>query len=215
MRFHHGRLLLTVDLLSTASLFSVTARLDHQRYLRRWARGRVLDAYAGWGGYGLQLADAGAREVIAVDEDERCVRAIEEDARRNGIGERLRGIHDDPGEHLRRLSDASERFDCVVLHPPLRSQSAAAAEDAAREATDLHRRALRLLAEGGLLVTSPGSSALSREAFEGALAEAALKNRKRLQLLARLGAGPDHPLLLGMADPTATETLVVRVVAMA
>lgn len=215
VRYHHGRLLLTVDLLSTASVFSITAQLDHQRYLRRWARGRVLDAYASWGGYGLQLADAGAREVVAVDADESCVRSIEEDARRNGIDDRVRGLHDDPAEHLRQLADAAERFDCVVLHPPVRTQPPSVAEDAAQEAIDLHRRALRLLDEGGLLVTAPGSTALSQSAFEAALSEAALKNRKRLQVLARLGAGADHPQLLGMADPAAHETLVVRVVAMA
>lgn len=215
VRFHHGRLLLTVDLLSTSSLFAVTAQLDHQRYLRRWARGRVLDAYASWGGYGLQLADAGAREVVVVDHDEGCVRSIEEDARQNGIGDRIRGVHDEPAEHLRRLADAAERFDCVVLHPPLREQPASATEDAARAAVDLHRRALRLLDEGGVLVTAPASTALGAQGFEAALAEAALKNRKRLQVLARLGAGADHPLLLGMSDPAATETLVVRVVAMA
>lgn len=215
VRFHHGRLLLTVDLLSTSSLFSVTAQLDHQRYLRRWARGRVLDAYASWGGYGLQLADAGAREVVVLDDDEACVRSIEADAKRNGIGERIRGVHDDPAEHLRRLADAAERFDCVVLHPPLREQQPSAAEDAARAAVDLHRRALRLLDEGGVLVTAPASTALDRASFEAALSEAALKNRKRLQVLARLGAGADHPRLLGMPDPAANDTLVVRVVAMA
>jgi 23S rRNA (cytosine1962-C5)-methyltransferase len=215
VRFHHGRLLLTLDLLGVRSLFAVTGQLDHQRYLRRWARGRVLDAYASWGGYGLQLADAGAREVVVVDGDAGCVRSIEEDARRNGIEDRIRTVHEDPAEHLRRLEEASERFDCVVLHPPTREDPASAADDAARAALDLHRRALRLLDEGGLLVTAPASSALSDEAFETALAEAALKSRKRLQVLARLGAGADHPALLGMPRRGARDTLVARVVAMA
>lgn len=215
VRYHHGRLLLTVDLIGMRSLFSVTAQLDHQRYLRRWARGRVLDCYAGWGGYGLQLADAGAREVVVVDGDAECVTSIEEDARRNGIQDRIRTVHEDPAEHLRRLEDAGERFDCVVLHPPKTREPSSAAEDAARAALDLHRRALRLLDEGGVLVTSASSTALSDDAFAEALAEAALKSRKRLQVLARLGDGADHPQLLGMPDGGSRETLVARVVSMA
>jgi 23S rRNA (cytosine1962-C5)-methyltransferase len=214
VRFHHGRLVLTVDMLRGRGLPDMSGQLENQRFVRRWAKGRVLDAFAGYGGYGLQLADAGARHVTCVENDERLALSIADDASRNALTE-LAVVREDPMDHLRGLDDASERFDIVVTHPPLLREPASAAEDAQRRAFDIHRRALRLLDEGGVLITWAGSTALAQDAFEEVVVDAATRNRKRLQVLARLRTGPDHPGLLGMPERGTRVTLVGRVVSMA
>lgn len=215
VRFHHGHLVLSVDLLRGGGLPEMTGQLATQRLVRRWARGRVLDAFAGYGGYGLQLADAGASEVWCVEDDPALADSVAADAKRNALAERLTVVREDPTAHLRRLEDKGERFDIVVLHGPLQREPATAADDAKRRAFELNRRALRLLDEGGLLITWAGSTALAQPAFEAGLVEAATKNRKRLQVLARAGGGADHPSLLGMLESEAPVTLVARVVSMA
>ena len=210
VRFHHGRLLLTADLLGPGTSW-ITADLENQRALRRWAKGRVLDVAAGCGGYGLQLLDAGAKQAVFVDADEARLSRIADDAEANGLGGRAQVRKEDPKRHLRELEDAGERFDVVVLHPPIVYEAKDRRDDAARAVVDLARSALRLLDEGGLLVAGSPSTALSNDAFADVVADVAGRAHKRLQVIASFSEGPDHPRLLGAPELPASHRVVARV----
>ncbi|MBI1946604.1 MAG: RsmD family RNA methyltransferase [Deltaproteobacteria bacterium] len=209
VRFLHGRLELSIDLAAHVTR-RVTGELEAQRTLRRWARGRCLDLYAGFCGYGLQLADGGAREITVVDVPALLSANIEDDARHNQIEARFLRVPADPLTWLRAESDEHARFDVVVFHPP----ATEADDDAAvARATEHGALCLKLLDEGGILAAQPTSAALDEVSFASALQEAAARSRKRLQILARLGAGPDHPTLAGVRPPPTL--LVARVLATA
>ena len=210
VRFHHGGLVRTVDIALGFEVTALTAQLDCQRYVRRWARGHVLDVFSGMGGYGLQLADAGATRTVLVDDDREMLDSIEEDARSNGIGDKVQVRQEAPLEAMRAIDRAGERFQIVVVHPTEVREPRAEANDAQRRVFERLRSALKLLDEGGLLIAWPGTTALDAVAFERTLVDAATRGRKRLQVLARMGAGPDHPSLVGTVDP-APPTLVARV----
>ncbi len=111
---------------------------------------------------------------------------------------------------MRKLDRAGERFQLVVVHPTEVREQRDAAHEAQRRVFDRLRAALKLLDEGGILIAWPGTTALDNAAFERTLVDAATRGRKRLQIIARLGAGPDHPTLVGTQDPAAP-TLVARV----
>lgn len=209
VRFLHGRLELTVDLAAHVTR-RVTAELEAHRTLRRWARGRCLDLYAGFCGFGLQLADGGAREVTVVDVPAILSSNIEDDARHNQIEARFLRVADDPLAWLRAGTTEHARFDVVVFHPP-----AVDADDEAAlaRATEHGVLCLKLLDEGGILATQPTSPTLDEMTFAAALQQAAAKSRKRLQILARLGPGADHPTLAGVRPPPTL--LVARVLATA
>jgi 23S rRNA (cytosine1962-C5)-methyltransferase len=215
VRYHHGRLVLDVDLASSFAISSLTFRLEAQRYLRRWAKGRVLDLYARDGGFGLQLADAGAAFVLAVEQEEALVDHIVNGAKQNGIGDRITVLTDDPSDRMRVFDEEGERFDLVVLNPDPALTDAKNVDAVKRTVFETHRRALRLLDEGRILVTWPGATALSESEFEEIVVDAALRSRKRVQVLARLSPGPDHPTLLGVAETRPATTLVMRVLGMA
>ena len=212
VRFHHGRLVRRVSLTSSFDVSSWTVLLDGQRFVRRWARGQVLHAFAGNGGFGLQMADAGASKVLFLDDHSDNLACIANDAKVNGLSERVTCLEVDPAEQLRKLGDAGAQFETVIVHPVELRESSDEVDEARRRVSEQLRRALRLLDEGGLLITWPGSTAISGALFEELLVEAATRSRKRLQVLSRLGAGPDHPTLLGMPELSA-RTLVVRVLA--
>ena len=207
VRFVHGRLELAVDLASSAAR-KLTADLERQRAVRRWARGRCVDLAAGFCGYGLQLAEAGATEVLVVDEPALLSTSIIEDAKHNDIEARIERVEVDPLAWLR--ADADARFDVVVFHPRPIDDEVDVAIPRAMEHAGL---CLKLLDEGGILAASSSSSTLDDEQFAGALQDAAAKTRKRLQILARLGPGPDHPTLAGVKAPLSL--LVARVLATA
>lgn len=210
VRFHHGRLLMSLDLASSFELFGLTARLSAQRSIRRFARGRVLDVDASDGGFGLQLADAGARSVLAVEPERELVSSLLSDIDQNGLADKIDVECADGTERMRELGDTNERFDVVVLHP-LR-QSAVMNKDDARQAVfERHRAAMRLLSEGRLLITWPQAAPLSELEFAEVVADAAHMGQQRLQVVARLDAGPDHPGLLGVPESRPQATWVCRV----
>lgn len=215
VRYHHGRLVLDVDLASSFALSGLTARLEAQRFVRRWGRGRVLDLYAKDGGFGLQLADAGAKSVLSVEPERSLVDHIRDGASANGLDSRVAVELADPHERMRLLDEAGERFDVVVLHPDETAFEAKSLDAVGRRVFEAHRRALRLLDEGRLLVTWPGATPLPEGEFERIIVDAATRSRKRLQILARMSAGPDHPTLLGVPESRAATTLVLRVLGMA
>lgn len=210
VRFHHGGLVRTVDISRGFEVTALTAQLDSQRYVRRWARGHVLDVYAGMGGYGLQLADAGASRTLLVDEDDDMLASIDEDAKNNGIGSKVETRRENPLDAMRKLDRAGERFQMVCVHPTEIRETKEAAQTAQQRVFERLRAALKLLDEGGIFIAWPGTTALDASAFERTLVDAATRGRKRLQVIARLGAGPDHPTLVGTEDPAAP-TLVARV----
>ena len=82
---------------------------------------RVLDLYCGTGTITLCLA-ARAKEVIGVELSEAAVRDAEENARRNGVGN-ARFFCADAGQAARRLCDAGERPDVIVVDPPRKGLS--------------------------------------------------------------------------------------------
>lgn len=211
VRYHHGRLVLDIDLASSFSISSMTFRLEAQRAVRRWAKGRVLDVYARDGGFGLQLADAGAAMVVSVEQEEALVDHIVNGAKQNGIADRITVLSDDPSERMRDLDDEGERFDLVVLNPDRASSDAKNVDAVRRIVFENHRRALRLLDEGRLLITWPGATMLPEHEFEQIVVDAASRARKRVVVLARLSPGPDHPTLLGVPETRPATTLVLRV----
>lgn len=216
VRFHHGRLVRELDLLQSFTLERLTALFDAQRQLRRWAKGRALDLSGGYGGFALQLADAGAQMVRCVEPSEQIAEVISADARRNGLEGRVDVSTGDAESAMAALDDAGERYDILILPPDTQAAFEAKDDEALRRRVlETHHRALRLLDEGRLLLTWPDAAGLSEEAFFEVLGQAAARHRMRFQLLARLDAGPDHPFLLGLPESRPAPVLVLRVISTA
>jgi 23S rRNA (cytosine1962-C5)-methyltransferase len=88
------------------------------------------------------------------------------------------------------------QFDLVVLDPPKFAPSAQHVDRAARAYKEINLKALRLLAPGGLLFTFSCSSAITVELFQKIVAGAVFDARVDAQMLHRLAAGADHPMLM-------------------
>ncbi len=71
--------------------------------------------------------------------------------------------------------------------------------------------ALTLLRPGGLLVTCSCSGLVSAEDFEQFVCRAAHRLGRRLQILDRTGAGPDHPVMSNCPEGRSLKVLWTRV----
>jgi 23S rRNA (cytosine1962-C5)-methyltransferase len=112
---------------------------------------------------------------------------------------------------LREWSDAGTKFDTIVLDPPAFAKTKRAAENAVRGYKEMTLRALKMLRPGGTLVTCSCSHHVSLAEFTQVVATAAVDAGRRVQLLERRGAAPDHPQVLSIPETEYLKCLICRV----
>jgi 23S rRNA (cytosine1962-C5)-methyltransferase len=183
---------------------------------REWARqlaadGRALDMFCYQGGFALHLAEV-CRTVTGVDASRASLEVADQNlgANRSRISAQVDWIEADAFELLRGWSDAGERFDAIILDPPAFAKTKRAVEGALRGYKELNLRALRMLRPGGLLVTCSCSHHVGWADLEAAVASAAADAPRRVRLLERRGAAPDHPVVLTLPETEYLKCLVLE-----
>jgi len=188
---------------------------------KEWARrlgatAHALDVCCYQGGFALHLAQV-CRLVTGID----ASRASLEVAERNYEANRPRAktkaewaevdwIEADAFEILRDWSQAGKMFDTIVLDPPAFAKTRRAVEGALRGYKELNLRALKMLRPGGLLITCSCSHHVSWADLEAAVASAAADASRRVRLLERRGAAPDHPVVLNLPETEYLKCLVLQ-----
>lgn len=179
--------------------------LDH-RDSRRTVRGlaagaRVLNLYGYTGGFSIAAGLGGAQFVDTVDVASAAIELAEDGWRRNGLDPELHAGHAvDAETFLTKARAARQGWDLVVSDPPSFAPSEAAKPAALKAYKALHRGCLEVVTPGGLYLAASCSSHVPRVDFEQTLREAAHAVRRPLQVLARGGAGFDHPVPLGFPE---------------
>lgn len=157
------------------------------------AGGSVLDACCYAGAFGIAAAKAGATSVLAFDSSQEAVELAQANAALNGVGPGYEVRRGSLFRELRELADAKQEYDLVVLDPPKFAASAKDLKKAHKGYLDANQLALQLLRPGGLLFTFSCSHHMDEVRFETMLREASGRGQLDLRVLARTGAGLDHP----------------------
>ncbi len=184
---------------------------NRERLARYVAGGRVLDAYAYLGAWGLRAAAAGAEEVVCVDVSAAAVAGIEDHAAANRIADRVRAHRADAVAFLKAALAENQRFDAVILDPPAlikRKKDLKAGEAAYRRVNEL---ALRALGTDGILITCSCSYHLAPERLIALLQAAARHVDRQLQILEVLHQGPDHPIHPAIPETSYLKGVIARV----
>jgi 23S rRNA (cytosine1962-C5)-methyltransferase len=184
---------------------------NRARLLRFGTPIRVLDLCSYVGAWGVQVALAGAEEVVCVDSSSTALARAGENAARNGVVDLVGGLQGDVFDVLRSLREQHERFDLVILDPPALIKRRKDEKEGTRAYQRLNRMALELVESGGLLVTSSCSFHMSRDAFLRTVQQAARATGRSLQLLAAGGQGPDHPVHPAIPETEYLKTFFFRV----
>ena len=163
------------------------------------ASGRaVLDAFCYQGGFSLAALAGGASKVVAVDTSARAIEIARQNLELNEHpASAIEFVHGEAGKFM---AETPNRFDLIVLDPPPLARSRGDAERAGRLYVELNTVAMRALAPGGRLMTFSCSTHFRADDFIRAVRFAASNAGRNLRLLAHLGPGPDHPVLLGHAE---------------
>ncbi len=170
---------------------------ENRRALRRYARGRAraLNCFGYTGGFSVQAALGGAAQVTTVDQDADALALARENFSVNGLDPNVHEFV--PGDVFAFLADCKargEKYDLVVLDPPAFAKSQRTVDAALAGYASLHRAALAVLSQGGILATASCSARVTPEAFLEAVKEAAFKSHTDLSLLEARGQAPDHPV---------------------
>jgi 23S rRNA (cytosine1962-C5)-methyltransferase len=191
--------------------FFLDQRANHARVDRVADGARVLDAFCYGGAFGLRAARAGAREVTLLDASADALALARRNAERNGLADRCRFERGDALDRLAALDAAGERFDLIVLDPPAFAKSRKQLAAARRGYREINRRALRLLAPGGHLLSCSCSHHVDRETFRDIVRDAAADAGRAALVVESGGQAPDHPVLLGCPETDYLKCLLVAV----
>jgi 23S rRNA (cytosine1962-C5)-methyltransferase len=153
---------------------------------------RALNLFSYTGAFGVYAAAGGAASVDNVDVSARAIELARVNHELNGVtGEFLVA---DAFQFVRERAVARQQWDMVVCDPPAFAKSRHDVERAARGYKDINLYAMRLLAPGGLLMTYSCSGHMSLDLFQKVVFAAALDVGRRVSIVRRLTAAPDHPV---------------------
>lgn len=161
--------------------------------------GEALDLCSYTGAWGLHLAARGAR-VTCVDVSRPALEGARDNARLNGLEERVATERADLFEFLHAARRAGRRYDAVVLDPPAFAKNKASLRAALKAYRRANTLAMGLLRPGGWLATCSCSYHVEPEGFLELLRHAGAELGGGMQLVAYRGQGRDHPAWLAMPE---------------
>jgi 23S rRNA (cytosine1962-C5)-methyltransferase len=175
-------------------------QLDNYAAVARWVRGRrVLDCFANQGAFALACAKEGAASVKAVEISGDCVELLRKNAERNHLT--VDCVEANVFDFLKDEERRAAQYELIILDPPSFTKSKEKLGDAMRGYKEIHLRALKLLAPGGLLATFCCSHHVSSAIFKETIVDALVDAKKTVRQLQKFQQGMDHPIL-----PTLPET---------
>lgn len=156
---------------------------------------KVLDCFTHTGSFALNAGMAGAASVLGVDASELGVEQARENAKLNGLEDRVSFVCRDVFELLPELEKKGEKFDFVILDPPAFTKSRSSIKNAVKGYREINLRAMKLVKDGGYLATCSCSHFMDTELFTKTIGEAARNVHKRLRQIEFRTQAPDHPVL--------------------
>jgi 23S rRNA (cytosine1962-C5)-methyltransferase len=164
----------------------------------RHARGRALDICTYQGGFSLHMNRV-CDQVTAVDISAEALGVAEQNRTLNEQ-KAIEFVQADAFELMRQYADSDRRYETVVLDPPAFAKSRKSAEDALRGYKELNLRALKMLRNGGVLVSCSCSFHVSEQDFLSMLSSAALDAHRNVHIIEIRMQSADHPVLLNVPE---------------
>ena len=161
---------------------------------------RVLDCFTHTGSFALHAARYGAAEVTGVDISEHACACALENARLNGVEDRVRFECANAFDFLRAQQTAKAQYDVVILDPPAFTKTRSAVEGALRGYKEINLRGMKLTRDGGYFVTCSCSQHVTPDLFRGMLMDAQKDAHVQLRQIEWRTQGRDHPILLSSPE---------------
>ncbi len=174
---------------------------DNRKMISRYVEGKeVLDCFSYTGSFAIYAAASGARRCIAVEDSGKALGILTENIRINGFERIIEVQKGDVFEDLRARLRRGERFDCIILDPPPFVREKSSKSRGLRGYRDINMIAMKLLRNGGYLMTGTCSNSVSIEDFLGVMGSASADAGCIMQLLNISIQSSDHPYIISMPE---------------
>ncbi len=173
---------------------------ENRLNLRRYVKDKtVLDCFSNVGGFALNAAIGGAKDVTALDISEIAVEYIRKNAELNGL-KNIKTECADVFERLREYRREEKKFDVIILDPPAFTKSKETVKEGYKGYKDINIQALKLLRNGGILVTCSCSQHLTVNLFNDMLKESISQAGVNAKMLELRIQSRDHSTLIGLDE---------------
>lgn len=200
VEIHDSGIRYQVDLLEGHKTGFFLDQRENRKRIRPFAPGaEVLDVFTSDGGFALNAAFAGAKNVLAIDASDSALLRT----RRNAELNNLQGIETECGDAfdaLEKLCGSGKRFDLVILDPPSMTKSRKTIPTALKAYRKLNRLGIQAVKKGGILATASCSHHVTDDIFLETVQKAGLEQGRFLRLLDFATQAPDHPVNLAMPE---------------
>jgi 23S rRNA (cytosine1962-C5)-methyltransferase len=160
----------------------------------------VLDVFCYTGGFALNAGIGEAKSVLGIDASETAIKLSEENAGLNKLAYICKFQVADAFVFLREMVREHRRFDLIVLDPPPFFKTQKEKKRGLRGYKDINLQAMKLLTDGGILVSCTCSHYFFWQDLLDVLSQAAQDIGRSFKIIDRTTQGPDHPVLLNMPE---------------
>ena len=188
---------------------------DNRRAIKEIAKGAdVLGAFTYTGTFEIHAAGYGAKSVYGIDISEQAVEQANKNAALNGLENICRFEAMNAFDALKRWDKEEKKYDVVMLDPPAFTKSRESIGKAVTGYKEINLRGMKLVKNGGFLVTSSCTNLVSPELFLDTIAAAARDAKKRIRQVTFKAQASDHPIIWGLENTNYLKFLIVEVSAM-
>lgn len=186
---------------------------QNRNKIRQFALGkRVLNCFSYTGGFSLNAAAGGAKEIISIDSSASANQLAQKNLELNSMQiASCKWVTADVFTELRVLRDRGEKFDLIILDPPKFAPTYHSIERANRAYKDVNLLGMKLLNRGGILFTFSCSGGVSADLFRKIVHGAAVDAGVNAVILEQLHQDMDHPIPIHFPEAEYLKGLICKI----
>ncbi len=186
---------------------------DNRRAIRNIVKdAEVLGAFTYTGTFEIHAAYYGAKSVLGIDISENAVMQANRNAKLNGLDHIVKFETMNAFDVLKVWAkEGSRKYDVVMLDPPAFTKSRETIQKAITGYKEINLRGMKLIRNGGFLVTSSCTNLVQPELFLQTIEMAAKDARRKIRQVTFQAQASDHPIIWGMENTNYLKFLIVEV----
>lgn len=185
---------------------------DNRRAIQHIVKGAdVLGAFCYTGTFELHAAHYGAKSVLGLDISENAVNQCRKNAILNGLENTTSFLCANAFDVLKQWAKEKRQYDVVMLDPPAFTKSRETIQRAITGYKEINLRGMKLLKNGGFLVTSSCTNLVQAPLFLEIIEMAAKDAGKKLRQVVFNAQSGDHPVVPGLENTHYLKFLIAEI----
>ena len=186
---------------------------ENRAAMHRICKGKdVLDCFTHTGSFALNAGIAGAKSVLGIDVSQHAVDCATRNAKLNNLQDTVKFECHNAFNVLGDWSREGRQYDGVILDPPAFTKSRRTVQKAYNGYKRINKQAMKVLKNGGYLITCSCSRFMETANFEKMLREAASEAGVVLKQVSVTQQNADHPILWTMEETSYLKFYIFQII---